>query len=297
MLVLAHALQAVDVEKVENAVEVLHPRENHVVPRGAPVDLVDSLLLQRLEQSDHGLPLLEHGVKGDIHAGGVPVQQAEAVPLGLPRKRQDVGGDLQHLDGYVLVLHPEHFEAEGGRLLALLPVNLDAKVGAVWVPLHVYVGDVDEVLLLELLAGGHLGDYYTGGVLLEGRHVGREAALRGGPAEVADPRELEGLLVKDLHIVGRVDLDRVLNHPREILVVVAPLEWLLGLLAAVLELEGTLLLPRPDIPHNGRVDILGVPRPVGPRVRHDVGLLGGELDTLDVVVHEPPRGLELFAPP
>lgn len=86
-----------------------------------------------------------------------------------------------------------------------------------------YISDINQVLLAELLSAGNLNQHHLGGDvswISLGHNVGDDVLL-GGPAEVLDSWNLEGLFVEQVHGGGLVDREQVLTDTSEVLVCMA----------------------------------------------------------------------------
>ena len=174
------------------------------------------------------LDLLHHVVERHVDLAGVGilgVDEGKARPGGLELEGHDGILDVDHFDGNAGLVETEQLEVVVQSLLGLgMSGDLDAEVLPVVLPHHAALGNVEEVLLAELLAGGQLDEVDVGGgVAYLGSPVGDDVLL-GTELEFVDAVGDERSLVEKLHAGSLVDGDEVLAHSGQVLVVVGPLE-------------------------------------------------------------------------
>lgn len=174
------------------------------------------------------------GGRHDDFGGG---DEDEAVALWLPGEVDDgVFDRVDDLDRHALFPHAEDFEVRRERFLRFgVPIDLDADVGPLRLPVEFCVGDVEEVARADDFFGGdaHEADFggvaaYLGRPEAEELLVGLDrVALRegGGPFEVHDAFDLDGRFVHEGHLGEFIDGYRLpLQHAGDESVVGRPLE-------------------------------------------------------------------------
>ena len=174
------------------------------------------------------LDLLHHVVERHVDLAGVGVlgmDESKARTGGLKLEGHDGVLDVHHLDGNAGLVETEQLEVVVQRLLGLgMSRHLDAEVLSVVLPHHAALGNVEEVLLAELLSGGQLDEVDVGGGVADLGGPVRNDVLLGAELELVDAVGDERALVEKLHAGSLVDGDEVLAHSCEVLVVVRPLE-------------------------------------------------------------------------
>ena len=250
-VLLALGLLALKVEVVElevGALLVADRGDGHKAALGRPVDGVVVLLFERaqvLEVADRvalGLLGAEEG-NGCLgcHSRGADGlgcgDDDEAVALGLPGKVDDsILDSVNHLDRHTLLLDAEDLERGRLRLLGLgVPVDLDADVRAVRLPVQLGVRDAEEVEGPHDLLGRDTHQADPGGVAADlGGPEAEELLIRldavaahggGRPLKVHDAVNLDGRLVEQVHLGELVHRDGgALVQAGDVLVVGGPLE-------------------------------------------------------------------------
>ena len=219
----------IEIPKVEvEALLRVDRRHDDETPLWRPVNRVAVLLLNgayMFEVADAGALYLfgaeegygrlwRHGGRHDDFGGG---DEDEAVALWLPGEVDDgVFDRVDDLDRHALFPHAEDFEVRRERFLRFrVPVDLDANVGALRLPVEFCVGDVEEVARADDLFGGNAHEADFGGVAANlGRPEAEEllvgldrVALRegGGPFEVHDAFDFDGCFVHEGHLGELID--------------------------------------------------------------------------------------------
>ena len=152
-------------------------RHNDETPLRRPVNRVTVLLLDGayvFKVADAGTFYLfgaeegygglgRHGGRHDDFGGG---DEDEAVTLWLPGEVDDgVFDRVDDLDRHALFPHAEDFKVRRERFLRFrVPVDLDADVGPLRLPVEFCVGDVEEVARADDLFGGDAHEADFGGV-------------------------------------------------------------------------------------------------------------------------------------